>query len=49
MRWAWSKKNIYICKEIICDVNELAKCAKSDIEIVNEYKREDGLWVLKSY
>lgn len=39
--------NLYICKEVICDVNELAKCAKSDIEIVNEYKREDGLWAKK--
>ena len=41
--------NEYICKEVICDVNELAKCAKSNIEIVNEYKREEGLEVLKSY
>ncbi len=39
--------NLYICKEVICDVNKLVKCAKSDIEIVNEYKREDGWWVKK--
>ena len=32
--------NQYICKEVICDVNELAKCAKANIEIVNEFKRE---------
>ena len=41
--------NQYICKEVICDVNELAKCAKANIEIVNELKREDGLEVLKNY
>lgn len=41
--------NQYICKEVICDVNELAKCAKSNIEIVNEFKREEGLEVLKNY
>ena len=41
--------NQYICKEVICDINELAKCAKSNIEIVNEFKREEGLEVLKKY
>lgn len=39
----------FIRKEVIGDINELAKCAKSNIEIVNEYKREEGLEVLKSY
>ena len=39
----------YICKEVICDTNELAKCAKSNIEIVKEYKREEAIEVLKKY
>lgn len=40
---------LVICKEVICDINELDKCAKSNIEIVNEYKRKEGLEALKSY
>ena len=39
----------YICKELICDINELAKCAKSDIKIVDEYKRDEAVEVLKNY
>ena len=39
----------YICKEVICDTNELAKCAKSNIEIVKQYKREEAVEVLKNY
>lgn len=34
---------------MICDTNELAKCAKSNIEIVKEYKREEAVGVLKNY
>ncbi len=39
---------LYIAKKI-CDTSELAKCAKSNIEIVKEYKREEAVDVLKNY
>ena len=41
--------NKYICKEIICDIKELAKCAKSNIKIVNEYKKDEAVEVLRNY
>ncbi len=39
----------YICKEVICNTEDLAKIAKSKIEIVPELNRERAIQVLKEY
>lgn len=39
----------YICKEVICSSEELAKMTNSRIEIVPELNREEAIEVLKKY
>lgn len=41
--------NQYICKEVICNTNELVNLANSDINIVSQLKREKAVEVLKQY
>lgn len=39
----------YICKEVICNTEELAKVANSKIEIVSKLNRDNATQVLKEY
>lgn len=39
----------YICKEVICNTEELARVANSKIEIVPELNRDSAIQVLKEY
>ena len=39
----------YICKEVICNTEELARVANSEIEIVPELNRDSAIQVLKEY
>lgn len=39
----------YICKEVICNTEELARVANSKIEIVPELNRDSAIQVLKKY
>ena len=41
--------NQYICKEVICNTEDLAKISKSKIEIVSELNRESAIQLLKEY
>lgn len=41
--------NKYICKEVICDAEKLAKLANSSIKIIPELNREEATTVLKQY
>jgi len=39
----------YICKEVICDIKELANLANSKIDIASEVNRKQAVEVLKNY
>lgn len=39
----------YICKEVICNTEELARVTNSEIEIVPELNRDSAIQVLKKY
>lgn len=39
----------YICKEVICNTEELARVTNSEIEIVPELNRDSAIQVLKEY
>ena len=41
--------NKYICKEVICNTEELAKVANSEINIVSELNRDKAVEILKEY